>query len=331
MTDERHEFDLIRRLFAPLAASRPEALGLLDDAAILPPNADTELVVTTDCLIAGVHFRTEDPPETIAARALRTNLSDLAAMGAVPDCYTMALGIPNECDETWLTAFTQQLGADQKTHTIDLIGGDTVSTPGPLTITVTAFGRVPVASAIRRSTAHVGDNVYVSGHIGDAALGLALLKEELTGIPEPDMDYLINRFWYPSPRTMLGPALREVASAMADVSDGLLADLAHICSASGVSAIVIADDVPVSNAAKRLIDGAQTTIETLLTSGDDYELVFTATPSSAHHVQDIARETNTTVRRIGIIQASQSPMVALVDRAGTAIALDLPPGYEHQW
>lgn len=331
MTDARKEFDLIRRLFAPLAASRPEALGLLDDAAILLPSADTELVVTTDCLIAGVHFRAEDPPESIAARALRTNLSDLAAMGAAPDCYTMALGIPKECDETWLTAFTQQLGEDQETYEIDLIGGDTVFTPGPLTITVTAFGRVPVARAIRRSTAHARDDVYVSGHIGDATLGLALLKEGLTGISGRDADYLVNRFWYPSPRTTLGPALRGVASAMADVSDGLLADLGHICSASGVGATITADDVPVSSAAKGVITIAQTTIGALLTGGDDYELVFTAAPSFASHIQNIARDTNTTVRKIGLIQATDTPSVVLVDQAGTAIAMDHPTGYEHQW
>jgi len=333
MTDERNEFDLIRRLFAPLAAGRSEALGLLDDAAVLSQNSDEQRVVTTDCLVAGVHFRTDDPASSVAARALRVNLSDLAAMGAVPDCYTLALAIPPACDDAWLSAFAAQLLTDQSTYQIDLVGGDTVSTPGPMAITITAFGIVPSGSAIRRSTAQVGDDVYVSGTLGDAALGLAVLTGSIAA--PPDAGLLTDRFWYPSPRSTLGPALRGTASAMADVSDGLIADLAHICDASNVGANLVINDIPFSAPARSVLARSQADIAALLTGGDDYELIFTAASTSRDAIQKISDDAACNVTRIGSIHATEDDTegrpVTVLDPSGASVPMDPKGGYEHQW
>lgn len=339
MVDERKEFDLIRRLFAPLAASRPEALGLLDDAAILSSHRDEQKVITTDCLVEGVHFRTDDPPGAVAARALRSNLSDLAAMGARPDCYTLALALPRSCTDAWLGAFVRQLEQDQKTYGIDLIGGDTVSTPGPTTITVTAIGNIEGYSAIRRSTASDGDDIYVSGYIGDAVLGLSVLNSGQTALSQSDQDYLRDRFWYPTPRIALGFSLRGSATAMSDVSDGLLADLGHICDASGLKAAVFIDTVPLSSPAINALSMASSSpdmsVTTLLTGGDDYELVFTAPPSLRESIQQIARQADTPVKKIGAVKkanpSDSSPPVCLIDKDGNHLNIEGAGGYEHQW
>jgi len=281
--------------------------------------------------VAGVHFRTDDPPETVAARALRVNLSDLAAMGAAPAYYTLALAIPHGCEDKWLDAFAKQLGEDQVTFGIGLIGGDTVSTPGPMTITITAHGSVPSGGAVRRSTASPGDDIYVSGHIGDATLGLAVLNGELKDIAEKDAAYLTDRFWFPSPRTTLGPALRGIATAMVDVSDGLIADLEHICSASGVGAEITIDDVPVSSAARSIITDGLFPASALLSGGDDYELVFSAKPSAGGDIERIARNSKTDISKIGAIVAANKPVVRILDRNGKAVSTDQHGGYQHQW
>jgi len=331
MTDERKEFDLIRCLFAPLAAHRPEALGLLDDAAIIEPDSGQGIAITTDCLVAGVHFFASDPPDSIAARSLRVNLSDLAAMGAVPDSYTLAIAIPENCDNAWLRAFADQLRRDQEQYEIDLIGGDTVSTPGPLTITITALGRLPVGQGVRRSSAVVGDDIYVSGTIGDACLGLSALQKGGDEFDQTTAEYLIDRFRFPSPRTQLGPQLLGKASAMADVSDGLIADLGHICSASGVGADIRLDQIPISDDARRVTGGKQESIMALLGGGDDYELVFTASRDIRSEVQAVGEKCQVAITRIGHICEAKSEQVSLLDEAGEILPISSTGGYEHQW
>lgn len=331
MTTEGKEFDLIRRLFAPLTSNRPEALRLLDDAAILSPIRDTDIALTTDTLVAGVHFRVEDPPEAAAARCLRSNLSDLAAMGAEPDCYTLAIAVPKGCDESWLDAFAHQLASDQARFSIDLVGGDTVSTPGPMTLTITAMGNMPKGQGIKRSTAAVGDDIYITGTIGDAFLGLAVLQGNIEVLSEEDAAFLKDRFWYPTPRTRIGPPLRGVASAMADVSDGLLADLGHICKASECNAEIILNQIPLSEAARRATRGESDKVVPILGGGDDYELVFAAPPDAQNVLKELEEQSGTPITRIGCVTDQKISTVRLLDGNDCEISHSQSGGYEHAW
>ena len=264
------EFEFIARRLRPLATT-PGALALTDDAALLDPAAGRQLVLTKDAMVAGVHFLPDDPPGQIAQKLLRVNLSDLAAMGAAPLGYLLALARPKEISDAWLDEFCAGLAADNAAFGIALLGGDTVSTPGPLTLSLTAIGEVPTGSALLRSGAGPGDDVWVSGTLGDAALGLKVLQGALD-VTEPARTFLIERYRLPQPRLALGQALRGIASAAIDVSDGLVADLGHILETSGVGAALHADALPLSEAARDL-PGAR---DAALAGGDDYELLFTA-------------------------------------------------------
>lgn len=299
------EFERIDRFFAPLSRGAPGAFGLTDDAALLPePPAGAAWVVTVDALIAGVHFLPADPPALIARKALRVNLSDLAAMGAVPYGYTLALALPKDLPdpESWLGAFAGGLAADQDEYGIQLLGGDSVSTPGPVTLSVTAFGTVPRGRELRRSGAGAGDDLWVSGSIGDAALGLKMLTGALRGSTD-DEHYLADRYRLPRPRTPLGPALAGVASAALDVSDGLVQDAGHIAARSGVALHIEAAAVPLSPAARRCIDSSVALLHDVLTGGDDYELVFTAPSDARGAIAAIAGAAGVPVTRIGRAEA----------------------------
>ena len=259
------EFELIRRFLAPLATAAG-AGRLEDDAAFLDTPDDGRLVVTTDTMVEGVHFPGDGPPGLIARRLLRCNLSDLAAMGARPEGYLLNLALPGRIDDPWLEAFAAGLAEDQQAFAISLLGGDTVATPGALTLTVTAFG--PAPAPVLRSGARPGDRVFVTGPIGDGCFGLKAVRGEI------DAPRLAERYWLPSPR--FGAA--EGAAAAADISDGLVADLGHICRASGVAAVIDLEAVPLSPEVAAL--GPEARLEAL-TGGDDYELVLTARESPA--------------------------------------------------
>jgi thiamine-monophosphate kinase len=269
------EFGRIDRYLKPLAAGFPGALGLTDDAAVFGIPADRELVITTDALVAGVHFLPDDPPADIAAKLLRVNLSDLAAMAADPLAYSLVTSLPADISDDWLAAFAAGLAEDQRRYGIHLMGGDSVSTPGPVTLSVTAFGLVPRGRALRRGTAEADDLVFVSGTIGDAALGLRVLQGKLdVEAPAP----LIERYRRPQPRLSLVPTLRRFATAGLDVSDGLVADLAHLCEVSMLAATIHADRVPLSDVARAAVAADSSLLATALTGGDDYEIVFTVKP-----------------------------------------------------
>ena len=270
MTRRFTEDELIEKLFAPLAG--PAGLGLKDDVALLP--AGGESVATVDALVAGVHFFADDPPSAIARKALRVNLSDLAAKGAEPLGFLLALALPKGWTNAWLEAFAQGLGEDAGAFACPLLGGDTVKTPGPLTISITALGRVK-GRFIARAGAEVGDGVFVSGTIGDAALGLRLRRDPALAarLSASSCDFLLDRYLLPRPRLDLAPLLRAGASAAMDVSDGLLGDLAKLARASNVSARVSLADIPLSEAAREALALDPALLETLLSGGDDYEIL----------------------------------------------------------
>jgi thiamine-monophosphate kinase len=308
------EFGRIARYLAPLAAGTPGALGLTDDAALIEVAPGERLVVTADAIVEGVHFLPEDPPDLVARKLLRCNLSDLAAMGATAWGYVMTMALPKRCDDAWVERFAQGLAADQAEFGIALLGGDSVSTPGPITLTVTAFGRLVAGTEIRRSGARPGDIVYVSGTIGDGALGLMAATGKLFGLDARDRDYLADRYRLPRPRLTLGRALSGVASAMMDISDGLVGDLEHIAEASGVAAVIEASRLPLSIAATTVLADAVEHVETVLTGGDDYELLFTAPPDAV-----LPQSPDVPITAIGRIEAGAG--VRVLDRDGGDLAL----------
>ncbi len=308
------EFELIARHFAPLAS--PEGLALGDDAALVPPPAGEALAVTCDTMVSGIHFLPSDPPDSIGHKLLAVNLSDLAAMGARPSHYLLATSWPEPPSEAWLAGFTAGLRRMQDAFGIGLVGGDTTRTPGPLTLTLTAFGAVEAGRALRRSTARPGDILFVSGTLGDAALGLRLGEE----------GPLRERLLRPTPRVALGRALLGLATAAMDVSDGLLGDLAHIAEQSRVGAVVEAARLPLSPAAAAVLSEDPSLFSLVLTGGDDYELLFTAAPSNREAVVAAAAAADTPVTEIGIIRAE--PGVVALDRDGHPLELETV-GFRH--
>ena len=299
------EDSLIARYFKPLATD-PGAFGLVDDAAVLSSAGD-DIVITTDAIVEGVHYLASDPPDTIARKALRVNLSDLAAKGATPAGFVLTLALRAK-EDSWLRPFADALGEDAKSFGCPLLGGDTVSTPGPQMISITAFGRVPKGRMVGRTGARPGDRILVTGTIGDAALGLDLLTGgagELT-VDQVARDHLINRYRVPLPRNALAGTVLAHASAAMDVSDGLAGDLAKLCAASGVSALVEAHRVPLSPPAAAAVSAVG--FEKLVSGGDDYEILC-AVPQS--RCADFTREADLAgvpVTAIGtIIAVQQTP------------------------
>lgn len=316
MTQDRPtlgEFARIDRFFAPLTKDAPGAFGLTDDGAVLPatPNG-SRWVVTTDALVAGVHFLAADPAGQVARKALRVNLSDVAAMGGQPMGYTLALALPRDFDspEVWLAAFAEGLSQDQASFGIALYGGDSVSTHGPVWLSVTVFGTVPDGREFRRSGAAVGDDVWVSGTIGDAALGLKVLVGEIGG----EWPELVDRYRLPRPRLALARELSGLVSACLDVSDGLVQDAGHIARQSSVRLVLDAAAMPLSDAATGLIDSASSLRHSILAGGDDYELLFTAEPEAAKTIREAGRRSRTPVSRIGRVEAGEG--VVVMDSSG---------------
>lgn len=305
------EFERIDRFFAPLAQGAAGAFGLTDDAALLPETpGGGAWVVTVDALVAGVHFLPDDPPDLIARKAVRVNLSDLAAMGAKAYGYTLALALPKNLPdpEAWLERLAAGLAGDQERFDIHLLGGDSVSTPGPVTLSVTAFGVVPRDQALRRSGASAGDDLWVSGTIGDSALGLKLLTGTLMS-NRPTDSFLVGRYHLPEPRTGLGPRLLGLATAAMDVSDGLVQDAGHLAHRSAVAIRIDASALPLSAAARVRVDAEPALLHDALTGGDDYELLFAAPPGARSSLIEAASEAGVMITRIGSIEPGQGVRV----------------------
>jgi thiamine-monophosphate kinase len=315
------EDDLIARYFRPIATA-PGALGLIDDAATLNVGGD-DVIVTTDAIVEGVHFLPDDPPDTVARKALRVNLSDLAAKGGEPVGFVLTVALREATDE-WLAPFARAMGEDAKQFNCPLLGGDTVATPGPLMISVTALGRVPPGRMVRRDGARAGHLLAVSGTVGDAALGLNILRNgSVAGMIAGDpagRDVLIGRYRVPQPRNLLAAAVRDHASAAMDVSDGLAGDLAKLCKASGVSARVEVVSVPLSPVAIKALAQGAAELETVLAGGDDYEILCTIPENRWDSFVEAARAVRVPVTAIGRIVAGETAP-GFVDGTGRSVVL----------
>jgi thiamine-monophosphate kinase len=314
------EDSLIARYFRPIATD-PGAFRLDDDAAALQPDG-SDIVVTTDAIVEGVHFLPDDPPDTVARKALRVNLSDLAAKGATPAGFVLTLAL-RHADDAWLKPFAAALGEDAAQFACPLLGGDTVSTPGPLMVSVTAFGRLPPGKMVHRSGAKPGERVMVTGTIGDAALGLAVLKggKVHAASDRAAREALIGRYRVPQPRVAMAEIVRNHASAAMDVSDGLAGDLAKLCGVSGVSAVVDLESIPLSGAARDLVSRGIVGLETLITGGDDYEILCTLPEDRVEAFVQAARDAGVAVSSIGMVVAG-SAVPKFIDGQGREIALE---------
>jgi thiamine-monophosphate kinase len=310
--DLPREFALIAKYFRPLAG--PGSLDLRDDAALLAPPPGRDLVLTVDAMVAGVHFIPDDPPDLIGRKLLRVNLSDLAAKGATPLGYLLTVSTPRDTLEAWFAAFTSGLAQDQKEFGVTLLGGDTTSTPGPISLSLTIVGHVAPGMAVHRAGASDGDGVWVTGTIGDGALGLAVARGRLN---DPT-GFLLERYRLPQPK--VGLAIAGAASAAMDVSDGLVQDLGHICRASGLGATIDAASVPLSPQARA---AGPSWLEACLTGGDDYELLLAVPPSRDSALRAAAQARGIVVTRIGAFHSGPAQVMV---RAANGEPLALTKG-----
>ncbi|MEP4030907.1 thiamine-phosphate kinase [Roseibium polysiphoniae] len=324
------EFELIKRYLAPLA-SDPGSLGLTDDAAVYAPHDSHELVLTKDMLAANVHFFADDPPEAIAAKALRVNLSDLAAKGAVPTAYLLGLGLPDDWREDWLERFCCGLSGDQSAFNVVLLGGDTIRTGDGLQISVTAIGETPVGTAVRRSGAAPGDLLYVTGTIGDAAAGLKARLDpgfaHRMRLSESDHRHILDRYLLPQPKVKLAGAVRASASAAMDISDGLLADAGHLARASGVDLLLELADVPLSSALMAISKADQPTFQACLNGGDDYEILACVPEDRASAFEADATAAGCPVTRIGKVKSGSGQLQ--LQGADGPLPIGQFPGFRH--
>jgi thiamine-monophosphate kinase len=320
---------LIATYFRPIA-THPGALGLADDAAAIAPPPGCDLVLTTDGVISGVHFFRDDPADAVARKALRINLSDLAAKGATPLGFLLSIGLPAGLPADWLKSFARGLSEDAEHYGCPLLGGDTDRSPGAITVYIAALGTVPHGAMVRRKGARAGDVVVATGPVGDAALGLVMRQDAAAAarwnLDAAMRDHLLSRYLLPQPRTAIAASLRRHASAAIDVSDGLAGDLAKLCRASEVGAEVKIADVPLSLAARQAVAAEPALIETILTGGDDFEVIATVAPDRLGALRQEAAAAGVTITRIGTVTAGRG--AHLRDADGRALVFRRP-SYSH--
>jgi len=314
--DMSAEDHLIARFFKPLASHRG-ALDLSDDAAFLTPPSGCDLVLKADAIIGGIHFFPDDAAHTVASKALRVNLSDLAAKGARPLGFLLSLAIPKGIGEDWLSGFAEGLRGDSVLFGCPLFGGDTDRTPGPITVSIAMFGTVPEGTMVRRAGAMPGDRVFVSGTIGDAALGVMVRGGKSWKLSEAQRKHLLSRYLLPQPRNALAETVRTHANAAMDISDGLVGDFAKLCRVSGVSADIEVARIPVSDAAKAVITSDPAILETAITGGDDYEVICTVPAAKADSFRAAAKAAQVAVTEIGEIKAGKG--ARFLDGEGQAL------------
>ncbi|MEC9077725.1 MAG: thiamine-phosphate kinase [Pseudomonadota bacterium] len=315
------EFGLIDKYFAPLSKNAPGAVNLTDDVAFFEVSPGLVPVVSVDTLVGGVHFFPQDPPGNLAKKLIRVSLSDLAASGARPLGYFLSLSIPADTDESWVAEFARGLCEDQKEFGIALFGGDTTVTSGPLSLSLTAVGEAASDKIVRRSGAKPGQRVFVTGTIGDSALGLTLIKK--MGMREANLHSpeLVQRYLVPNPRVKLAHILGNRVAASIDISDGLVGDLAHICKASGVSISIDFSMLPLSASAQREIEANPTNKGILLTGGDDYEIILCCSPENSGEIVSKAAEQGVTVTEIGRV-TNQGDRPVRVTEGGCLVELE---------
>jgi thiamine-monophosphate kinase len=306
---------LIARFFGPIA-THPGALGLSDDAAFIKPPQGCDLVLKTDAIVGGVHFFPEDAAQAVASKALRVNLSDLAAKGARPLGFLLSLAISKDIGEDWLGGFAEGLRGDAVLFDCPLFGGDTDRTAGPVTVWIAMFGSVPEGTMVRRSGAKPGDRVFVTGTIGDAALGVALRggRAETWKLNNAQRQHLMSRYLLPQPRNVLAEAIRRHASAAMDISDGLVGDFAKLCRASGVAADINVAGVPLSDAVRTVIASEAAALELVLTGGDDYEVICTVPEEKAASFRTAAKAAAVPISEVGQIKAGEG--ARFIDASG---------------
>lgn len=313
------EDKLIARFFGPIATD-PGALGLTDDAAFIKPPPGTEMVLKTDAIVGGIHFFADDPASAVAQKALRVNLSDLAAKGAKPLGFLVSLALPKDIGDDWLSGFAAGLREDAATYKCPLFGGDTVRSPGPIMVSVATFGSVPEGRMVRRSTARPGDRVFVTGSIGDAVLGLGLRQGASWTLDDKAREHLLSRYLLPRPRSALAQAVLDYASASMDVSDGLAGDLAKLCRVSKVAADIEVARVPLSDAAQAVIAQDAAQLAPALSGGDDYEILCTVPPANIDRFRVAAMAAKTAVTPIGVIAEGEDARFRNADGSALAFA-----------
>ncbi len=318
------EFEIIEDLFAPLAG--PEGLGLKDDAAVMQPRAGYDLVITKDAIAAGRHYLPGDPPDTIAKKLLRVNLSDLATKGAKPLGYLLSCAWSETTDLEWMRAFAAGLAEDQRLYDVRLWGGDTIKVAGPSVFSLTAIGEVPQGQMITRTGAQAGDDLWVTGTVGDAALGLKVAQGKYEASAERERDYLISRYQVPEPPVAFGRELHGIATTAVDVSDGLLGDLAHVCQQSGVGAVIERQRIPLSAAMEQHLVSDTAGWQLVFGGGDDYQILFAAPSDCRQQIMDLAAAQNVQVFRIGSV--TQEKRMAVLDEVGQPIDA-APAGFTH--
>jgi thiamine-monophosphate kinase len=324
------EDELIQTIFAPLAAGFPGALGLKDDAALLEPPEGSDLVLTMDAVAEGVHFFADDAAAGIAWKALAVNVSDLIAKGAEPLAYLMSLSFPALPGRAWLDGFAQGLSEAQRAFRISLAGGDTDRRPGPLTVAITAIGAVPKGAMVQRSTARAGNLLYLSGSVGDSALGLTLRSGQTTardmGLDAEAAEFLIGRYLRPAPRLAMALLVRAFATAAMDVSDGLIKDAGRLAAASGVAAEIDGARVPLSAPARIAIGTDPRLFEAAVTGGDDYVVLAAVAPDKAAAFEAAAVAAGERVSQIGRLVAGTGVSVTALDGSPLAVKA---AGWDH--
>ncbi|MDX2308243.1 MAG: thiamine-phosphate kinase [Hyphomicrobium sp.] len=324
------EAELIETYLAPLAYGLPGACNLIDDAAVLTVADNEELVVTTDAVAAGVHFFEDDPPDAIAWKALAVNISDLVAKGATPLAYQMALSFPEAPRHDWMAKFAEGLRNAQLAFAVTLSGGDTDRRPGPLSVTITAIGRVPASQTVRRSGGRPGDRLFVTNTLGDAALGLELRRASSAvagwALDEQDRAFLLDRYLRPRPSIVAAAIVLEHASAAMDLSDGLAKDLGRLCRVGGTGARVRIGDLPLSRAARLAMARDPDVLERIVTGGDDYEVLAAVPPDRLARFAADAEARGLAFTEIGILTADGG--VEILDQSGRAREFSRP-GWDH--
>lgn len=320
------EFGRIARFLAPLAEGCPGALGLKDDGAVLTPPDGWEIAATKDMLVEGVHFLPGDGPRDLARKMLRVNLSDLASMGARPWAYLLSFALPKRCDDSWLEAFAAGLAMDQAEFGFVLAGGDSVSTPGPVVLDAVLLGLVEQGQALRRTGAQPGDDLWLSGTLGDGALGLLAAQGGLSDLDFLQQQALADRYRLPQPRIALGRGLVGLASAAMDVSDGLAADAAKLAAASGVALDIDTPSIRLSDPVADAVAGDADLFERVLTGGDDYELLFAAPTEKKNKIKELSLSLDLPLTCIG--RVAEGAGIRLLDKDGQVLDL-AQPGWVH--